>query len=138
MSKLKIKCLFLFAFMATLFASHVMAADGVISEGTKIVLDFGSFTGIVTIISTIVTQVFKAIPAIKETTIAKIAISVAIGIVICFVAWGLKISPAMSEVTTWYGSIIYGIAAGLSGCGFYDVVKAVAALFKKGDSSLHE
>jgi len=27
--------------------------------------------------------------------------------------------------------LIYGLAAGLSGCGFYDVIKAIGALFKK-------
>ena len=30
----------------------------------------------------------------------------------------------------FYQVLIYGLAAGLSGCGFYDVIKAIGGLFK--------
>lgn len=116
-------------------AAPALAADGSAGGDGKLVLDLGSFTGIVAIVSSLVTQVFKAIPAIKETKIAKIGVSVATGLVVCILAWVLKVSPAMADVAVWWQAAIYGVAAGLSGCGFYDVVKAVAALFRKGDSA---
>lgn len=134
MDRFKIKFLSVFACLMAFCALPVIAADGNAGNSGGLVLDFGSFTGIVAVISTLVTQVFKAIPAIKETTIAKIGISVVTGVAVCMLAWVLKIAPAMEAVPTWWGALIYGVAAGLSGCGFYDVVKAVAALFKKGDS----
>ena len=42
--------------------------------------------------------------------------------------------PAASSVEQLtLETLLYGLASGLSGCGFYDLVKAVAALFMKKD-----
>lgn len=54
----------------------------------------------------------------------------AVGMVVCVLAWALQLTPLL-EGYQWWGTLIYGLAAGLSGCGFYDVVKAIAALFEK-------
>ena len=84
------------------------------------------------VISSVVTQIFKLVPSIDGSKIAKIGISVAVGIVVCMLAWVLKISEPLAGLI-WWQTLIYGVAAGLSGCGFYDLVKVVWELFKPKD-----
>ena len=112
-----------------LFVCGVFAQTEVSNEGTQIIFDLSTFTGIVAVISSVVTQIFKLIPAIDGSKIAKIGISVAVGIVVCMLAWVLKISEPLAGLI-WWQTLIYGVAAGLSGCGFYDLVKVVWELFK--------
>ena len=50
--------------------------------------------------------------------------------VVCIIAWLLQLTPLLTGYI-WWQVLIYGLAAGLSGCGFYDVIKAIGALFKK-------
>lgn len=112
-------------------ATTLLAQTGEIpAEGTGFVIDLTTFTGIVALISAIVTQLLKLIPSIKGSKLAKIGISAGVGILVCFAAWGLKISPLLTG-SLWWQVLLYGLAAGLSGCGFYDVIKAIADLFKK-------
>ena len=118
--------------MLLLFVCGVFAQTEVSNEGTQIILDLSTFTGIVAVISSVVTQIFKLIPAIDGSKIAKIGISVAVGIVVCMLAWVLKISEPLAGLI-WWQTLIYGVAAGLSGCGFYDLVKVVWELFKPKD-----
>ncbi len=115
--------------MMMIFVSGVFAQTEVSNEGTQIILDLSTFGGIVAVISSVVTQIFKLIPAIDGSKIAKIGISVAVGIVVCMLAWVLKISEPLAGLI-WWQTLIYGVAAGLSGCGFYDLVKVVWELFK--------
>ncbi len=118
--------------MLLLFVCGVFAQTEVSNEGTQIILDLSTFTGIVTVISSVVTQIFKLIPAIDGSKIAKIGISVGVGIIVCMLAWVLKISEPLAGLI-WWQTLIYGVAAGLSGCGFYDLVKVVWELFKPKD-----
>lgn len=118
--------------MLMLFVCGAFAQTEVSNEGTQIILDLSTFTGIVTVISSVVTQIFKLIPSIDGSKIAKIGISVAVGIVVCMLAWVLKISEPLAGLI-WWQTLIYGVAAGLSGCGFYDLVKVVWELFKPKD-----
>ena len=46
------------------------------------------------------------------------------GILVCLIAWGLQLTSLL-ENYPFYQVLIYGLAAGLSGCGFYDVIKAI-------------
>ena len=122
--------------MLLLFVCGVFAQTEVSNEGTQIILDLSTFTGIVAVISSVVTQIFKLIPAINGSKIAKIGISVAVGIVVCMLAWVLKILEPLAGLI-WWQTLIYGVAAGLSGCGFYDLVKVVWELFKPKDEVIH-
>lgn len=122
--------------MLLLFVCGVFAQTEVSNEGTQIILDLSTFTGIVTVISSVVTQIFKLIPAIDGSKIAKIGISVAVGIVVCMLSWLLKVSEPLAGLI-WWQTLIYGVAAGLSGCGFYDLVKVVWELFKPKDEVIH-
>lgn len=127
------KFVFIVASMLMLVAGAgmLMAQTGEMPvEDTGFVVDLTTFTGIVALISAIVTQLLKLIPSIQGSKLAKIGISAGVGIIVCFAAWGLKISPLLTD-SIWWQVLLYGLAAGLSGCGFYDVIKAVADLFKK-------
>ncbi len=122
--------------MLMLFVCGAFAQTEVSNEGTQIILDLSTFTGIVAVISSVVTQIFKLIPAIDGSKIAKIGISVAVGIVVCMLSWLLKVSEPLAGLI-WWQTLIYGVAAGLSGCGFYDLVKVVWELFKPKDEVIH-
>lgn len=122
--------------MLLLFVCGVFAQTEVSNEGTQIILDLSTFGGIVAVISPVVTQIFKLIPAIDGSKIAKIGISVGVGIIVCMLAWLLKVSEPLAGLI-WWQTLIYGVAAGLSGCGFYDLVKVVWELFKPKDEVIH-
>lgn len=122
--------------MLMLFVCGVFAQTEVSNEGTQIILDLSTFGGIVAVISSVVTQIFKLIPSIDGSKIAKIGISVAVGIAVCMLAWLLKVSEPLAGLI-WWQTLIYGVAAGLSGCGFYDLVKVVWELFKPKDEVIH-
>lgn len=122
-----------FMTLAMLMTAVVAFATGLTTapaEGTEVVIDLGTFTGIVAVISAIVTQILKVAPAVSENRLVKIGLSCAVGMVLCLVAWTLQLTPLLAGYE-WWGSLVYGVAAGLSGCGFYDLVKAIAELFDK-------
>lgn len=122
--------------MLMLFVCGAFAQTEVSNEGTQIILDLSTFGGIVAVISSVVTQIFKLVPSIDGSKIAKIGISVAVGIVVCMMAWVLKISEPLAGLI-WWQTLIYGVAAGLSGCGFYDLVKVVWELVRPKDEVIH-
>lgn len=92
-----------------------------------LVTDFASFTGIMTLISLVVTQLSKLIPSIQEKKWAKPLVSIAVGILSCLFGWILQISPVL-EGLIWYMVILYGVFAGLSACGLYSILKPLIEL----------
>lgn len=128
-TKMKKLVFMLMALMALILPVSLFATEVEPSTGSEFVINLGTFTGIVTLVSSLVTQVLKVIPAIKDNKLAKIGISALVGILICIIAWGLQLTPLL-ENYPFYQVLIYGLAAGLSGCGFYDVIKAIGGLFK--------
>ena len=118
-------------FLSLALCSVMMfATDGTASDG--IVIDLGTFAGITAVVSALVTQLLKLVPAIAGNKLAKIGISAGVGIAVCMAAWLLHVSAPLDGLS-WWQALLYGLASGLSGCGFYDLVKAVAGLFKKDD-----
>ena len=87
-----------------------------------LVTDFASFTGIMALVSLVVTQLSKLIPGISEKKWAKPLVSIAVGILSCLFGWILQISPVL-EGLIWYMVILYGVFAGLSACGLYSILK---------------
>lgn len=92
-----------------------------------LVTDFASFTGIMTLVSLVVTQLSKLIPGISEKKWAKPLVSIAVGILSCLFGWVLQISPVL-EGLIWYMVILYGVFAGLSACGLYSILKPLIEL----------
>lgn len=100
-------------------------SEGVVEPG--LVTDFASFTGIMALISLVVTQLSKLIPSIEERKWAKPLVSIAVGILSCLFGWILQISPVL-EGLIWYRVILYGVFAGLSACGLYSILKPLIEL----------
>ena len=128
------KILFLIVCLITLVTGNIYAQEVVTAPVASIVIDLGTFTGIVAVVSTLVTQIAKVVPAISDSKLIKILISV--GIVVCMICWLLKATPLLNDLV-WWQSLLYGLAVGLSGCGFYDIVKAIGGLFGKQDDVIH-
>ena len=49
--------------------------------------------------------------------------------VVAMGSWALGLADFMAGFEWWH-ALLTGVASGLSACGFYDLVKAVAGLFK--------
>lgn len=93
-------------------------------QGSEFIVDLGTFTGIVAVVSFLVTQISKLISYVNEHRWAKIAISLFVGASICSACWATGLAPFLSGLTIWQ-VLIYGVGAGLSGCGLYDIVKPI-------------
>lgn len=124
------KRMMLFMSLMLVCVMSLSAQEAVASEAGGVVIDLTTFGGITALVSALVTQILKVVPSINGSKLAKIGISAGVGIVVCILGWILKLSDPLSGLA-WWQVLIYGLAAGLSGCGFYDLVKAVAGLFKK-------
>lgn len=96
-------------------------------ETSGLVIDLGSFTGIVAVISFIITQLGKSV-SLLENKWAKILSSVVVGIAVTFGTWVLGLTPFLSGLP-WWQTLLYGLMAGLSGCGFYEIIKPFLKLF---------
>lgn len=121
------RLLFLFAMLLTPFA--LMAQEVIPSEGT-ITIDLTTFTGIMTFVTMSATQLAKVVPYIDTHKWAKVLSAVVIGMLVCILAWLLKVSPLLIG-SEWWEALLYGVAVGLSSAGFYDLVKAIGSLFIK-------
>ena len=113
-----------------LLCATVYAQDVVATPGSTFVLDLGTFTGIVAVVSALVTQIAKVLPVISANNLLKIVVSAVTGIVVCLLCWVLNATPLLVDLA-WWQSILYGLAAGLAGCGFYDIIKALGGVIKK-------
>lgn len=67
-------------------------------------------------------------PYIDTHKWAKVVSAIVIGMVVCVLAWALKVSPLLIG-SEWWEALLYGAAAGASGAGLYDLVKAIGSLF---------
>lgn len=129
LKKLIIMLNMLLMFVVGIAAQTAITAIGLSEEVVEpgLVTDFASFTGIMALISLVVTQLSKLIPSIKEKKWAKPLVSIAVGILSCLFGWILQISPVL-EGLIWYMVILYGVFAGLSACGLYSILKPLIEL----------
>lgn len=126
LKKLIIMLNMLLMFTVGIAAQTAMSlSEEVVEPG--LVTDFASFTGIMTLVSLVVTQLSKLIPGISEKKWAKPLVSIAVGILSCLFGWILQISPVL-EGLIWYMVILYGVFAGLSACGLYSILKPLIEL----------
>lgn len=101
---------------------------------TGVVLDFTTFTGIAAVVSMLVTQLCKAVPAIGSNKWLKIVTAFVSGVVICLLTKLLGITSPLLELT-WGSTAIYGVFAGSMSAGLYDLLKMVYNLFFKKQES---
>lgn len=121
--------------MSMLLASSALMAQGVetpAESGTWV--DVTTFTGMMAVVTAVVTQIAKLVPAISEHKWAKVLTSLGVGILSTMACWALQVSGYLSGLT-WWQALIAGVAVGLSAAGFYDVVKALWSIFKPKETA---
>lgn len=101
-------------------------------ENPETGISLATFAGITALVSLLGTQLAKLVPYVAEHAWCKILCSVGIGILAALLSWGLQMADFMQGFL-WWQALLAGAASGLSACGFYDLVKAVAKLFREGD-----
>lgn len=116
--------------LVMLLAPMALMAQEVIQPGGSITIDLTTFTGIAALITMLATQLAKVVPYIDTHKWAKVVSAIVIGMVVCVLAWALKVSPLLIG-SEWWEALLYGAAAGASGAGLYDLVKAIGSLFIK-------
>lgn len=111
----------------------LFAQDGI--GGSGVVLDFGTYAGLSVVIGTVVTQLAKFIPYVKEHNWLKILVSIIVGIIVAVIvkAMGLE-SPVTS--LNWIMAVFAGALTGLASSGLYDLAKAIGNLFKKEEGKV--
>ena len=114
----------LLAVCLTIFAQETGIVD---NSGTAV--SVATFAGVTALVSLLGTQLAKRVPYIAEHTWCKILVSVALGMAVAMGSWALQLADFMAGFEWWH-ALLTGVASGLSACGFYDLVKAVAGLFK--------
>ena len=82
-NKMKRIILFFCLCLITTLASFAQTVLPAAEPETSFLIDLGSFTGIVALVSTLVTQILKVVPAISASKLAKILISCGVGMVVC-------------------------------------------------------
>ena len=95
--------------------------------------DLSTFTGIVALISLIVTEIAKRVNFV-EKTVWKIFTAIAVGIGLSFISWWFSGRFDLWWFLTgysWWQVLIQGLFAGLIASGFYDTLKAIGLLRKK-------
>ncbi len=113
--------LLMMLFIAIQLPAQTIQPDPEVSSS---VFDLSTFTGIVAVISLIVTQLAKKIPVISTNTILKILVSVIVGIAASLLSWWLGLADFLTGLL-WWQVLIQGLLAGLTACGFYDLFKGV-------------
>ena len=108
----------------------VLYAQGSGEVETGAAWTVATFAGVTAIVSLLGTQLAKLVPYIGGHAWCKILVSVALGVAVAMGSWALQLADFMSGFA-WWQALLAGAASGLSACGFYDLVKAVAGLFGK-------
>lgn len=122
--------LLLISFCAAMAAP--VLTEVVAEEPAGITIDVSTFTGIVALVSMIVTQIAKVWKKVDESSLIKRAISAVVGIAAFMICWALQVAP-MFEGMVWWWALIYGALAGLSASGFYALIKDIWKYFFPDD-----
>ena len=110
--------------MCALFALCVPIVFGQDGGDVNTALGLTSFSGIVAVVAFAITEGAKIFPFINKSTFSKIGISLAVAIAVTFAAWQFHVADFLDGMV-WWKVAIQGAFAGLSACGFYDVLKAM-------------
>lgn len=122
--------LLLVSFCAAMAAP--VLTEVVAEEPSGITIDVSTFTGIVALVSMIVTQIAKVWKKVDESSLIKRVISAVVGIAVFMICWALQVAP-LFEGMVWWWALIYGALAGLSASGFYALIKDIWKYFFPDD-----
>lgn len=123
------KRLFMFVALLAACVTSIFAQESGAVDNPETGVSVATFAGVTALVSLLGTQLAKLVPYIAEHTWCKILVSVALGMAVAMGSWALQLADFMAGFEWWH-ALLTGVASGLSACGFYDLVKAVAGLFK--------
>ena len=123
------KRLFMFVALLAACVTSIFAQETGAVDNPETGVSVATFAGVTALVSLLGTQLAKLVPYIAEHTWCKILVSVALGMVVAMGSWALQLADFMAGFEWWH-ALLTGVASGLSACGFYDLVKALAGLFK--------
>lgn len=123
----------MFVALLAVCVTSIFAQETGIVDNSGTAVSVATFAGVTALVSLLGTQLAKLVPYIAEHAWCKILVSVALGMAVAMGSWALQLADFMAGFEWWH-ALLTGVASGLSACGFYDLVKAVAALFKKEDN----
>lgn len=126
------KRLILFTALLAVCVTSIFAQESGAVDNPETGVSVATFAGVTMLVSLLGTQLAKRVPYISQHTWCKILVSIALGMAVAMVSWALGLADFMAGFEWWH-ALLTGVASGLSACGFYDLVKAVAGLFKKND-----
>lgn len=122
----------LFLSIMLMCVASVFAQSSGVVENPETGINLATFAGITALASLLGTQLAKLVPYIGEHNWCKILCSVGFGILTSMLSWSLQLADFMMSFE-WWQALLTGVASGLSASGFYDLVKVVVTLFKKGE-----
>ena len=120
------KFLMLFVGIMLMFSIGVYAQEIAAEPDNPIsslVFDLSTFTGIVAVISLIVTQIAKFLPVIDSRAIFKILTSIVVGCLTTLIAWRFNLAEFLDNIS-WLQMLIHGVSAGLMASGAYGLIKS--------------
>ena len=127
------KRLFMFVALLAACVTSIFAQESGAVDNPETGVSVATFAGVTALVSLLGTQLAKRVPYIAEHTWCKILVSVALGMVVAMGSWALQLADFMAGFEWWH-ALLTGVASGLSACGLYDLVKAVAGLFGKKEN----
>ena len=106
------------------------AQDG---GGSDVVVGFSltTFTGIVAVVAFAITELGKMWKLVADNRFAKIGTAVVLAVALCLGVWFIGITGFLTGLS-WWQVALQGLLAGLSACGFYDILKGVGIVGKTG------
>ena len=90
-----------------------------------------TFTGIVAVVAFAITELGKLWKIVADNRFAKIGTAVVLAVALCFGIWFIGITGFLTGLS-WWQVALQGLLAGLSACGFYDVLKGFGIVGKDG------
>ena len=119
------KMMYLTGMMLVPFA---LMAQEATPEGGELVVNVNTFTGMMALVTVVVTWIATRVPYIATHKWAKMLAAVGVGLALTMACWALQVSDYLLGLT-WWQALVAGAAVGLSAAGFYDVVRAVWSVF---------
>ena len=116
--------------VGTLLTCGALMAQGVEpTEAGDVVVNVNSFTGMMALVTMVVTALVARVSYIANHKWAKVLTAIGVGVASTMACWGLQVSDYLAGLI-WWQALVAGVAVGISAAGFYDIVKAIWSVFK--------
>lgn len=115
--------------MGLVLIPSVLMAQEAAPEGGELVVNVNTFTGMMALVTVVVTWLCTRLPYLAQHKWAKTLAGILTGVALTMACWAMQVSDYLLGLV-WWQALVAGVAVGLSAAGFYDVVRAVWSVFK--------